>query len=84
MDLLFFAIRLGPFVPSDIFRECLKCAVEARQVDVRATPYDVPDAICVETLGGRKEYATEQQRLFEMAGPVRERLMGCYKALGVE
>ena len=39
MDLLFFALRLGPFCDSALFAECLGCALEARAVDVRATPY---------------------------------------------
>jgi len=78
MDLLFYALRLGPFIPSDLFRDCLQCAMDSRAVDVRATPYAVDDPICVETVAGRKEYARAQEGLFEKAKPVRRRLIEAY------
>jgi hypothetical protein len=78
MDLLFYALRLGPFIPSDLFRQCLQCAMDSRAVDVRATPYAVPDPICVETVAGRKEYAKAQEELFERAKPVRRKLIEAY------
>lgn len=78
MDLLFYALRLGPFLSSDVFRECLQCAMDSRAVDVRATPYAVDDPICVEQVTGRKEYARAQEELFERAKPVRRRLIEAY------
>lgn len=41
MDLFKYAYQLYPFVSSELLRDCLKIAVIARKIDMRASPYDV-------------------------------------------
>jgi len=56
-------------------------AVEARKIDMRASPYDVSafaelqSPLCVETNEGRKAYIKEQERLREAAAPIRQELI---------
>ena len=41
MDLLKMALKLGPYCNSDLFYKVLKVTLQARSLDVRASPYDV-------------------------------------------
>eukprot|EP00596_Hydrurales_sp_CCMP1899_P004386 CAMPEP_0119052582 /NCGR_PEP_ID=MMETSP1177-20130426/73836_1 /TAXON_ID=2985 /ORGANISM="Ochromonas sp, Strain CCMP1899" /LENGTH=246 /DNA_ID=CAMNT_0007032203 /DNA_START=423 /DNA_END=1163 /DNA_ORIENTATION=- len=88
MDLFKYAYQLYPFVSSKLLRDCLKVAVIARKIDMRASPYDVSGfkefagPLCVETLEGRKAYALEQEGLSIIAAPIRMELIDAYdKAL---
>ena len=53
-------------------------AVEGRELDMRASPYDLKEAgfppIRIETEEGRKEYQREQQLYAEKAAVLREEL----------
>ena len=70
---------------SELLRDCLRLAIAARKVDMRASPYDVSgvqgcgQAIAVETPEGRKLYVEEQERLAETAEPLRRRLIVAYE-----
>ncbi|MGJ7441526.1 3-methyladenine DNA glycosylase [Aquipuribacter sp. MA13-6] len=79
MDLLKWALKLGPLVPGDLLLDCFELARDARTLDMRASPYDVSgyglDAVPVETTSGRATYAGEQRRLASRAAPLRERLL---------
>lgn len=79
MDLLKWALKLGPLVPGDLLLDCFELARDARTLDMRASPYDVSGyglpAVPVETTAGRAQYAGEQRRLAGRAGPLRERLL---------
>ena len=80
MDLYRLAFRLVPFVESTIVLDAFELALDARQVDMRASPYDVTDLgldpIPVETAEGKAAYVQEQRRLAGLAEPLRERLLG--------
>lgn len=80
MDLLKWTVKLQPWVPSEVMQRAFVIAMAAREVDMRASPYDVSDfgleAIPIETAGGRKTYREEQRRIMEVAAPVRNDLMG--------
>ena len=79
MDLYRLAFRLVPFVESTIVLDAFELALDARRVDMRASPYDVTDLgldpIPVETSDGKAAYVQEQRRLAALAAPLRERLL---------
>ncbi len=79
MDLYRLAFRLVPFVESTIVLDAFELARDARQVDMRASPYDVTnlglDPIPVETADGKAVYVQEQRRLARLAEPLSERLL---------
>lgn len=79
MDLYRLAFRLVPFVESTIVLDAFELALDARRVDMRASPYDVTDLgldpIPVETSEGKAAYVQEQRRLARLAEPLRERLL---------
>lgn len=86
MDLYRFAYSLTPGVPSDLVMDCFEHARRAREIDMRASPYDLSDlgyeAIPIETASGRAEYVAQQQALAEAAGVLRARLLTACERLG--
>jgi hypothetical protein len=78
MDCYKFAYKLGPLVDSTLVMECLELAARARELDMRASPYDLRDygfePIAIETPVGRAEYVRVQQHVAELAAPLRQRL----------
>ena len=78
MDLYKWATKLWPWSGSDLIGECFALAMEGRDLDMRASPYDIADLgyepVLIETEEGRKQYQIEQQSLAERAIPVRARL----------
>jgi hypothetical protein len=84
MDLFKYAYSLYPFVSSALLVATIRLALEARKVDMRASPYDVSayegceEPICVETAQGRKLYVAEQERIAAMAAPLRKQLCEVY------
>lgn len=85
MDLYKFAHKIAPWCSSDLIADCFMLAADARQVDMRASPYDLRTygftAIEIEHAHGREEYIQEQRRLAESAVPVRTRLIREYEQL---
>ncbi|BBY92053.1 hypothetical protein MGALJ_17220 [Mycobacterium gallinarum] len=89
MDCYKFAYKLGPLVDSALVMDCLELATQARELDMRASPYDLRDygfePIAIETPAGRSEYVRIQQHVAEQAAPLRERLtMACEQLLAAE
>eukprot|EP00954_Amorphochlora_amoebiformis_P005094 401182-Amorphochlora_amoeboformis.AAC.1 len=86
MDLFKWTIKLSPWVPSSMLQDTLRLAIQARVLDMRASPYDVEgmgegfdlSPIAIETLEGRAEYKRLQAELWKQAGPIRERLVEYY------
>ena len=87
MDLYKWAFKLAPFAPSELIADCFELARDIREVDMRASPYDLRalgfEAIPVETENGRVEYE-RQQRAFSARGEyLREKLVPlCTRLLG--
>lgn len=85
MDLYKFAHKISPWCPSSLIADAFLLAADARQVDMRASPYDLSDLgfspLLIETIGGRQEYLQEQRRLSELAAPIRTRLLEVYRNL---
>lgn len=79
MDLYKWAVKLGPLIESGLVLDCLELATEARELDMRASPYDLRGLgfapIAVETPGGRREYARAQEAISERAAPLRAGLL---------
>lgn len=68
-----------PLTNSDLLMDCFENAALAREIDMRASPYDLSEfgmePIRVETANGRREYAVHQQRLMASSDPLRRRLL---------
>lgn len=89
MDLYKWAAKAMPWIGSELLLDCFELAIELRDLDMRASPYDLSawgrEAVKIETAEGRREYETEQRRLAKIAGPLRERLIeGLRKTLEVD
>lgn len=78
MDLYKWAYKLWPWIGSDLVGDAFLLAVRAREMDMRASPYDLADLgfapITIETEEGRAEYRALQQDLAARSAPLRERL----------
>ena len=85
MDLYKFAYKLAPWVPSEVIAEAFELAAVARELDMRASPYDLSEygftPIRIETKDGREEYVREQRELTKRAEPVRAKVRAAYKTL---
>jgi hypothetical protein len=85
MDLYKFAYKVAPWCSSDVLADAFLVAIEARKLDMRASPYDLREygfePICIETPEGREVYVREQRRVAELAMPVRAAIFGVYSAL---
>lgn len=75
MDLFKYAMWFQPYVPGDLVLACFDLSVYAREIDMRASPYDLSDygypAIEIESSQGRQEYAREQRIIADRALPLR-------------
>lgn len=85
MDLYRFAYKIAPFCPADVVADAFELAIAARELDMRASPYDLAGygftPIRIETPDGRAEYAEAQRELCSRGQPVRERLLRVYREL---
>ncbi len=79
MDLYRWAYTAMPWIGSALLWECFTLAVDLREVDMRASPYDLHawgfEPIAVETAEGRSVYRDLQQRLAARAATLRDRLV---------
>jgi hypothetical protein len=78
MDIYKWSVKLWPWVGSDFMARAYGLALSAREMDMRASPYDLIEAgflpIKIETEEGRREYQRMQQELAETAKPLRDEL----------
>jgi hypothetical protein len=79
MDLYKWAFKLAPFTPSELVADCFAFALDIREIDMRASPYDLRslgfEPIAVETAEGRAEYERHQRRFATLGEPLRTRLI---------
>jgi hypothetical protein len=79
MDLYKWAAKSMPWIGSELLLDCFELAVELRDLDMRASPYDLTSwgrqPVRIETAEGRRGYEIEQRRLTEKAEPLRARLV---------
>lgn len=80
MDLYKWAAKSMPWIGSDLLLETFRLAVRLRDLDMRASPYDLSAwgvlPVKIETIEGRREYETEQRKLAEKARDLRNKLIG--------
>ena len=85
MDLYKYAYKIAPWSSGEMIADAFLLAWEARQLDMRASPYDLCrfglEPIRMETRAGREEYVERQRELVGRAEPIRERLIGEYHKL---
>jgi len=79
MDLYKWSYKLSPLIDSGLLLDCLELAAAAREIDMRASPYDLSDygysPIAVEHGTGRAEYVRCQQAIAARAAPLRAELL---------
>lgn len=85
MDLYKWSSKLAPFAPSEFVADCFALAWDIREVDMRASPYDVRPlglaSIPVETAAGRADYEALQRTFTARADPLRARLLALCERL---
>ena len=85
MDLYKWASKCMPWVGSHLLWRCFQLALSARELDMRASAYDLVDygysPVKVETHEGREEYENLQRKISDQAKPLRQELMDCLSTL---
>lgn len=90
MDLYKWAAKLGPIIPGDILLDAFVFARDIREVDMRASPYDVTGyfgangepltPIPIESPEGKREYARLQRGFSERGNLIRIRILDAIAA----
>lgn len=79
MDLYKWAFKLYPWISSSLILEAFELAIEARHIDMQASPYDLREQglepIKIETDAGRKEYKQLQEMIFQKGLPIRDKII---------
>jgi hypothetical protein len=79
MDLYRYAYKIAPWVEGELIADAFQLAWRAREVDMRASPYDLSEyelePIRIETAEGRDDYVCHQRELAAAAIPIRDRLI---------
>jgi hypothetical protein len=79
MDLYKWAFKMYPWIPSSLILDAFELAIEARHIDMQASPYDLKEQglepIKIETGAGRKEYKAKQEMIFQKGVPIRKKII---------
>ncbi|WP_433715512.1 3-methyladenine DNA glycosylase [Nocardia sp. CA-084685] len=79
MDLYKWGFKLTPLLRSDLLLDYFEFACAARELDMRASPYDLTEygyePVCIETPAGRAEYVRAQSALAERSAGLRQSLL---------
>jgi hypothetical protein len=79
MDLYKWAYKLSPATPGDLVADCLELAVEIRELDMRASPYDLREhgyePVAIETPEGKAAYVAAQRGFAGRGAALRQRLL---------
>ena len=85
MDLYKWCMKLAPAVPSSLALDCFELAREIRELDMRASPYDLSALgyvpVAIETPQGRAEYAAAQRDFAARGQGLRELLLQALDAI---
>ena len=85
MDLYKWCMKLAPAVPSAVTLQCFELAREIRELDMRASPYDLADAgyepVRIETTEGRADYVRAQRAFAERSNALRARVISSVDGL---
>ena len=87
MDLYKWAYKLSPATPGDLVADCFELAVEIRELDMRASPYDLRDhgyqPVAIETPDGKAAYVAAQREFARRGAELRKRLLAvCDRLIG--
>jgi hypothetical protein len=79
MDLYKHAFRLSPLAPSELVADCFALARDIRELDMRASPYDLSalgyEPVPIESGEGKQEYVAAQRAFAQRGAPLRQRLV---------
>lgn len=79
MDLYRVCLRMIPLIESDLTFAAFRLALDARELDMCASPYDLTalgyDPVCVETPAGRAEYVRRQSDIADRGRLLRESIL---------
>ena len=80
MDLYKWAFKSMPWIGSDLLLRCFRLALFAREIDMRASPYDLSsygdyEPVLIETAQGRQQYEQLQRSVADRAAPLRRELI---------
>ena len=79
MDLYKWAYKLSPALPSELTLDCFRLARHTRELDMRASPYDLSELgylpVRIENPDGKAEYVAAQRQIAELGQGLRERLL---------
>jgi hypothetical protein len=79
MDLYKWAYKLSPAIPSELTADCLDLAREVRELDMRASPYDLRalgyEPVEIETAAGKATYVDAQRAFAAQANGLRHRMV---------
>ncbi|MET9782065.1 3-methyladenine DNA glycosylase [Nocardiopsis alba] len=85
MDLYKWAYKLAPAVPSELVMDCFDLSREIRELDMRASPYDLLawgyEPVRIETAEGKAAYMEYQRDFAERGAVLRERLLDVCRSL---
>lgn len=85
MDLYRAAYKFSPFVASELVADAFELARDIRELDMRASPYDLTGLgyrpVRIETAAGKAEYVAAQRGFAERAGTLRERIVAALDEL---
>ena len=85
MDLYRFCYKIAPWIESELLAEAFALARSARELDMRASPYDLTEfgfePIAIETGDGRAQYVRLQREIARLTAPVRERVLNAYQLI---
>ena len=79
MDVYKWAHKMAPFTSADLVADCFALAREIRELDMRASPYDLTawgySPVTIETPSGKAEYVRAQRDFGTRATLLRQRLI---------
>ena len=85
MDLYKWTDKLGPLVPGELLLDAFTLARDIRELDMRASPYDLSELgyepVAIETRQGKAEYAAAQRGFTARGQELRRRLMAAVPAV---
>jgi hypothetical protein len=85
MDLYKWAYKLSPATPGELVADCFELAAEIRELDMRASPYDLTAhgyaPVAIETPEGKAEYAAAQRGFAARGAVLRGRLLDVCETL---
>ncbi|WP_194411516.1 3-methyladenine DNA glycosylase [Microbacterium cremeum] len=79
MDLYKWAVKLGPLVPGEVLLDAFELARDVRELDMRASPYDLTEwgyaPVRIEDPDGKAEYVQAQRGFAARGQDLRARLL---------